>query len=391
MAYSGGGGMYNVASDPTVSSCAFIDNSGVGGAAGMVNVESDPTVTACTFINNGAHSIGGMLNDQSSPTITNCTFSGNSGIGAGGMLNVESSPTVANCTFSGNTGVRCAGMSNHESSPVVTHCTFSGNEANFNGGAMRNEFSSPTVTNCIFWGDTPDEIHNDDPNSMPTVTYSDVQGGTGETWFGIGCMDDDPLLADADGSDDTVGTDDDNLRLSAGSPCIDAGDNVAVPPGLTTDLDGNPRISHGTVDMGAYERQDDDGDGVLDSSDVCPGFDDSADADADGIPDGCDDCPDTAAGDPVDDGGCSTADDDSDDVLNDEDLCADTPTCATNIDADGCAIDTDGNGSPDGCSPARQETQGCCGATGPVAPLGLAVGMLLLSRFAGYRSTRRRW
>ena len=38
----------------------------------------------------------------------------------------------------------------------------------------------------------------------------------------------------------------------------------------------------------------------------------------------------------------------------------------------------------------EEETQGCCGATGPVAPLGLAIGMLLLSRFAGHRSTSRR-
>lgn len=33
---------------------------------------------------------------------------------------------------------------------------------------------------------------------------------------------------------------------------------------------------------------DDDGDGVSNANDVCPGFDDNADADNDGIPDGCD-------------------------------------------------------------------------------------------------------
>ena len=95
-----------------------------------------------------------------------------------------------------------------------------------------------------------------------------------------------------------------------------------------------------------------------------------------------------AAGDPVDADGCAI-DTDGDGVVDGCDDCADTPSCATNIDADGCAIDSDGDGSPDGCPPAEQETQGCCGASGPVAPLGLAVGLLLLSRFAGYRSTRR--
>jgi hypothetical protein len=58
---------------------------------------------------------------------------------------------------------------------------------------------------------------------------------------------------------------DDNLRLLDGSPCIDAGDNTAVPGNITTDLDGLPRFyddpntidtGNGTppiVDMGAHE------------------------------------------------------------------------------------------------------------------------------------------
>ena len=43
-----------------------------------------------------------------------------------------------------------------------------------------------------------------------------------------------------------------NYRLNATSPCIDAGTNES--PGTTlTDLDGNPRIYNGVVDMGAFE------------------------------------------------------------------------------------------------------------------------------------------
>ncbi len=108
---------------------------------------------------------------------------------------------------------------------------------------------SPTVTNCILWNDSPDEIFG-----SATAAYSNVQG----SFPGTGNIDADPLFVDPNNGD---------LRLSAGSPCIDAANNIAVPAGITTDLDGNPRFvddpdtpdtGNGDppiVDMGAYEFQ----------------------------------------------------------------------------------------------------------------------------------------
>ena len=52
-----------------------------------------------------------------------------------------------------------------------------------------------------------------------------------------------------------------NLRLDSASHAIDAGNNDAIPAGVTTDLDGNPRFIDGdgdriaVVDIGAYEWQ----------------------------------------------------------------------------------------------------------------------------------------
>ena len=150
-------------------------------------------------------------------------------------------------------------MENFNSSAMVTNCTFSGNTAIDSGGGMSNFNSSPMVTNCILWSDSPDEI----AGGTPTVTFSDVQGG----FPGTGNIDADPQFIDADGPDNIPGTEDDDLRLSPGSPCIDAGDNTAVPLGVTTDLDGNPRFVDDpgiadtgigpapVVDMGAYEFQ----------------------------------------------------------------------------------------------------------------------------------------
>ena len=144
---------------------------------------------------------------------------------------------------------------------------------------------------------------------------------------------------------------------------------------------------------------DSDGDGVVDGCDQCPGTPECADpvggdgcpsdGDDDGVVDGCDECTETAAGDPVDEDGCSTADDDDDGVKNDDDLCPDTPACAAAVDEDGCGIDANGDDVIDGCEPPPQEIPDdlrcCCGDTGSVSVLGLAVGLLLMGRFGGYR------
>jgi hypothetical protein len=261
-----GGGMYNLSSSPTVTNCIFSSNTSTGRGGGMCNYGgSNPTVTNCNFSDNTGHYGGGMHNTGSSPTVTNCNFIRNTGYTGGGMSNefssnsivtnctfisntsggrgagmmnfTDSSPTVTNCNFSKNYTVYTGGgMSNEGSSnSIVTNCTFSGNSAGY-GAGMHNEASNPTVTNCILWGDTPNEIA-DTESAAPIVTYSDVQGA----YEGTGNIDADPMFADTEG------------RLSPGSPCIDAGNDAAVPSGVTTDLDGDPRIQGLCVDMGAFE------------------------------------------------------------------------------------------------------------------------------------------
>ena len=265
-----GGGMYNYSgSDPNVTNCIFTGNQAEWGG-GMLNYNSNPELTDCTFTSNTASSNGGgMLNGYlSSPTVTNCTFSNNTAhsghLGGGGMFNYEnSSPTVTNCTFTGNTTTEFGGgmFNAWGSNPTVTDCTFSNNIADSNGGGMYNYASNPTVTNSILWGNiaqTGPQIYG----GSPTVTYSNVEGG----WGGTGNIDADPCFVDANNPDPNLR----NLRLAPGSPCIDAGDNTAVPASVLKDLAGKLRYADDpctpdtgnagmtgrpVVDMGAYEFQ----------------------------------------------------------------------------------------------------------------------------------------
>jgi len=238
------------------------------------NLDSTAVLDGFTITGGNANGPGGsrlgcgagMLNwSHNNPTVTNCTFSDNSAYQGGGMYNYyDCSPIVTNCTFSRNSSSRYGGgMSNGGGRPVITNCIFSGNSASVGGGIYNWNNSRPTVTNCILWDNTAtsggSEIYNDlrYPNTTSVISYCDIAGcfpsGSWDTSLGSdggGNIDADPLFADAD---------DDNLRLQAGSPCIDAGDNSVVTG--ATDLDGRPRIIDGdgngtaTVDMGAYEMR----------------------------------------------------------------------------------------------------------------------------------------
>ena len=284
-----GGGVYCIDSSAEIKGGTICGNSayagfriqgGITGAGVYCGALSNMTLEDCVIAKNYGMNGAGMYNQHSSPTVTNCKFIRNwliiSGYNChgGGIYNYQSSPTVTNCTFSGNFATTIdpsngysygGGMYNYGSSPTLVNCTFSENKAD-EGNALacysdqQENPSNLQLANCILW-DGGDEIWNYDGSAI-AVTYSNVEG----SWPGEGNIDSDPMFVDANGADDIIGTEDDNVRLMEGSPCIDAGDNLAVPPLILTELDGllrfadDPNASdtgNGTppiVDMGAYER-----------------------------------------------------------------------------------------------------------------------------------------
>jgi parallel beta-helix repeat protein len=103
--------------------------------------------------------------------------------------------------------------------------------------------------------------------SMPsylTIGRTVTDGGTPQNHF-KGMIDDVRIYDSALSAEEIQQFYQMDYHLLPNSPCIDAGDNTAVPAGVTTDLDGNPRFvdqpeipdtGSGTapiVDMGAFE------------------------------------------------------------------------------------------------------------------------------------------
>jgi parallel beta-helix repeat protein/predicted outer membrane repeat protein len=257
-----GGGMYNERySFPKVTNCRFIRNSIIdlnhaGGA--VFNGYSSITLSYCIFIENSARDGGGVCNSTESVCrLTNCTFIGNSATEDGGGLcdaYGDRTPVINSCLFMQNSANRGGALYCSHSSPTITNCTFAFNSAFLYGGGM---YGGGIITNCIFSGNSDNEGMDESAQldtrwDKTSINYSCIQRWTGHLG-GLGNHGEDPLFVDADGDDNIAGTEDDNLHLLPDSPCIDAGDPDYVAEPNEKDLDGNPRVINGRIDMGAYE------------------------------------------------------------------------------------------------------------------------------------------
>ena len=168
-------------------------------------------------------------------SIYNCKISDNSANLEGGAIYSENSNTdIKNCTIKNNSSGRGGGFYCSNSLATVQNCTFTDNSAT-TGSAMYNYSSESILTNCILWGDSPSQIYNN--SSTPVINYCCIKDWPGG---GTGNFPDDPLLAP------------DGCHLLPASPCINAGDPSADYTGQT-DIDGQPRVMAGWVDIGADE------------------------------------------------------------------------------------------------------------------------------------------
>jgi hypothetical protein len=223
---SAGGGALCESPTAVISNCVVTSNR--ADSAGGVFAGA---LYYCTLSGNSAEGGGGAWNS----TLDNCTLSGNSAVwGSGGgaigcMLN--------NCTLTGNSArpgdFGHGGNGGGAYGSTLNNCTLTGNSAVSGGGGAWN----CTLNNCIVY------FNNGVTENYRgcTLNYCST---TPLPQDGVGNITNAPLFVDLPSG---------NLRLQSNSPCINAGLNAFAPTG--PDLDGNPRIVGGAVDMGAYEFQ----------------------------------------------------------------------------------------------------------------------------------------
>ena len=162
-------------------------------------------------------------------TLRNCLIVGNSNTTAGGGVFIQ--PT---CTKG-----------------LISACTIVGNQSPTNGAGLRIESVSAgavAVSSCIIYNNGVNGTNDAADGSAGSLqagalTYSCLGTNPGGSFTGAGMIVADPKFKDL-----VKG----NYRLAGDSPCVNTGfkEDWMVN---SVDLDGNPRIRYGAVDMGAYE------------------------------------------------------------------------------------------------------------------------------------------
>jgi hypothetical protein len=231
-----------------VARCVYLGNSGAAlsgftlthgvsdNGGGVWCLDGNSTVSNCVIVANSASSSGG---GSWGGTLNNCTLMGNSAHDDGGGAY---SSSLYNCILEGNSAGTSGGGA---FGGTLINCTLIENLANQSGGGVsgrRNPFFSvvPRLNNCIVYynfagldGDNYDsasELNSSCTTPLPLLGHDNFETR--------------PRLMDLVGGD---------FHLQPDSPCINAGFNIYATDGI--DLDGNPRIVGGTVDVGAYEFQ----------------------------------------------------------------------------------------------------------------------------------------
>lgn len=281
------GGGYIVGTDATGSITVNGQSVSRENGGGISVKGSNPKLSDIILRNCRSNFGGGLYVEQPGGTcsITNSTFINNLAQFGGGACNYNgtfqyvNTLAYANRAFANSGDGYGGGYLNFNATVEYINATVVNNQSNRGGGM--NHYNSATVTtrNSIFFGNSGTVVTSNQWERQVrfdgTITVflfnnliQDWTGGATANLNATGVTMND-LVANPAGND---------FRLKAGSVAIGAG-NASFLSGVTSDIEGRPRVFGATADLGAYERSS------LKKWDRGAGTDNWADA-ANWVPDG---------------------------------------------------------------------------------------------------------
>lgn len=242
-----GGGIFLRYTSASISRCRISKNSDYLSSGGIYCLESTVSISECSVEDNTSigmaeywAGIGGLNCNVSTMTMSNSRISGNTGLYCGGLYLRDAAATITNCVVFGNSGEYANGLNIGFSSVMMSSSTIYENRiVQSSGHGIDTYGSDVNFLNCIIWDNgycDICEVTNYDSNIK--LEYSNIKD---LSYSGIGNIHSAPQI---------IGGDPLDLHLSPKSPCIDSGTDTGE---TETDVDGNPRLQGGAVDMGAYE------------------------------------------------------------------------------------------------------------------------------------------
>lgn len=227
--------------DETCDDCSSAGGYGGGAVNSVLN--------RCVLRQNRAYGQGGGGAGDS--VLNDCVVEGNyASEGGGATLS-----TLNRCRVAGNTASFYGGGADQS---TLNNCEVSGNLAKYLGGGTRDS----TLVNCTVVNNSINPLYGSQGGGgvvggtvVNSIVVYNLPAGPHanhyQTLFNYSCTE--PLPESGVNNLSAAPQFLNGWRLHPASPCINAGNNAAVPEG--TDLDGFPRIDAETVDLGAYEFQ----------------------------------------------------------------------------------------------------------------------------------------
>jgi hypothetical protein len=251
---------------------AFINNKAAEGGAIFLQYNSYPVIRRCLFyLNKSSNRGGAILSIFGKGMILNNTFSNNTALGYGGAISLESSreAIIGNLIVNNYSEYSGGGIKMTSSWPKLINNHICNNHGGWGGGIESWGLCNADYFNNILWGNTDDgdginssnqvriSSATSTPNFYNCIIQNGINGIPGYNGQSANIIEDYPQFINPTLN---AGTDADGLNadwtLSDTSPAVNHGSNVIVNDlFVETDLSGNPRIIHGIIDIGAFEKK----------------------------------------------------------------------------------------------------------------------------------------